>query len=581
MPLTIQQEMIRYLKRIKHQLDAYIPNHPGNLDPSTVGSTELLCPADNAHDRERIAEMMHQGVIFQHFSQDERECVLERLSRVNGRILSLRTFVSDTILLDTWSKALRHILPRLNVDADIESLFRERFNWDNDVLQIETTEGKYISYSAAHLDAEARFRLCYNQLWMWSGRNFSRITDKAPKKDARSKKPSTDPNEAAPYMLAAHAWRIGFASIEIDACAALNPHAELTHGFLNRVSILRGSNFQTDESVCRLEPLILSLLEDLGDASAEPDDSDYVTKTVDVPRANRCGIPLGSMLEVYQKRLYLPLLCSEPGSQNDQQADSLYVVRDVFKCFFGCIEADVRSLFTHGALALTRSPAIVRPIITARQGRYISPSQLITSRIGRISQTSSVRSESIGVAGSEERALVRGRTTGHDSATSGGDILSYYYGLNSQTLGSSDYGELDHGMRQSWFFAHDTENVASLDFTFDKIVFLLPEGLIFRIDQSRLSPISQMAKNNHAFLISKHGSPKYVGFGQVRECLLGNMPLIVAHKKGFQQTKLTESVLHDMESLFRKIESSLQSTSNGLTFTRSAWRRLLGSIFGR
>jgi hypothetical protein len=56
--------MIWYLRRIKHQLDAYIPNHSSNMDPSTVGDTELLCPADNVHDREKIAKMMRRGLIF-------------------------------------------------------------------------------------------------------------------------------------------------------------------------------------------------------------------------------------------------------------------------------------------------------------------------------------------------------------------------------------------------------------------------------------------------------------------------------------------------------------------------------------
>jgi hypothetical protein len=571
--------MTRYLNRIKHQLDAYIPNHPGNLDPSTIENTELLCP-NNVHDREKIAHMMRRGQIFQHFSQAERDRILERMSLINGRILSLHTFVLDTILLDTCSKALRHILPKLSVEADIEHLFRKQFDWNNDVLHVETMERKYMDCSASHLDAETRFRLCYIQLWMWSARDFPIITNRAPKKDARSRKSSIEPNEAAAYMLAAHARRIGFDSIEINAGAALDPYAELIHGYLKKLSMLRGSKLWIDQPVRRLEPLILSLIRGLEDAPAAPDDDEYVPQ--DVPHANRCGIPLSSMLKVYQARLFLPLLGSRPDSPMDQQVDALYIVRDIFECFFGCMEADIDSLFSRRAMVPARSPTIMRQAVPARQGRYISPSQFPNSRIGHISQTSSVYSESGGRPRSAGQAVLHDRPHGDGEAPQSaptGDVASYYFGSITPTLSSEGNG-LERGRRRSWFAVRAIDDIPSLDLGSDKIVFLLPDGLIHRIDETHFSPISQMAKSGHAFLISEDGCPRYVSFREVQEHVLGNMPLIFAHQKGDQPATATDSVLQDMEALANRMASHPQTTFNTLTFTRSVWKSLLDSIFG-
>lgn len=609
--------------RIHGQLTGLGLDHPEDLDTETIRMIETLAPSVDTQDHIALLQLSHEGQLFRFFGASERKALVHRLLHTQGRILSLRTFVADTIQLETWAKTLKCILPaRLDVEADIESLFRDRFRPNNEHIHIEIKQGIFETFHLnPELEDDQEFRVAYIQLWMWAGRHFSMVTGRAPKKDVGHLKPRVEDNEASVHMLATLADRVGFAAPEIAAALVNDPHQLLTRGFLRRLSTFWGQDFQTNDEVRRLEPQILTLLASCCGPAIQARDIERRNSTqISYGSGMRCGPPSESMLRIYQQCLYAPLLASKADSEAEFGCDPIFLIRDIFKCFFGRIDLVLERLArvprghhsdiafqTRGSVCPTqastlesisssgsetsvaelmhRNAVLIQPITQmsrASQGPGSQPSSRASSRELSETATRSIASFATGASPLRLQATTGSLDSQAASASSPiqpmlteslhiptTSVAEHEDHPTDQTREPRSFGAID------WFPIRNSEAFATNTLTNAiGVVILLPQGLVHRIQANDLQLLKNLVENQHALVSLSTTWPQYRSYDYVIDELrntTGRKHVLLAHRKGQQHMVMAETVFEDLKAL---LESSINSTTTIPTSTQMlSWLR--------
>ncbi|EAS29514.3 uncharacterized protein CIMG_08260 [Coccidioides immitis RS] len=119
------------------------------LDHNTVFHLETLAPRHATRDAGKIRELMQGGRIFSMVRHDEdRRVILEQLLATDGRILSFKTFLQDTLYLEPCAKALRRLLPS-KPPGSLREAFFGSYTGVNQVpgeIRVQTRESGMVVY---------------------------------------------------------------------------------------------------------------------------------------------------------------------------------------------------------------------------------------------------------------------------------------------------------------------------------------------------------------------------------------------------------------------------------------------------
>jgi hypothetical protein len=103
------------------------PHAAALLDSKTVHSLELMAPIHSTRDKSTITAAIEAGELFPNVrDRVVRASILDRILRVQGRILSLFSFFKDTKYLEPCATIMKELLPK-RVNYSVERAFRKRF----------------------------------------------------------------------------------------------------------------------------------------------------------------------------------------------------------------------------------------------------------------------------------------------------------------------------------------------------------------------------------------------------------------------------------------------------------------------
>ncbi|QVM10723.1 hypothetical protein D8B26_005376 [Coccidioides posadasii str. Silveira] len=205
------------------------------LDHNTVFHLETLAPRHATRDAGKIRELMQGGRIFSMVRHDEdRRVILEQLLATDGRILSFKTFLQDTLYLEPCAKALRRLLPS-KPPGSLREAFFGSYTGVNQVpgeIRVQTRESGMVVYHGTQ--ATSRM-LGYAQLVLAVMRDFPLMTHVAPRQASGKGKPIIEGcSEEYWYQLATLAFELGFDTTEIRNLRSGNPLENLARAFIRR-----------------------------------------------------------------------------------------------------------------------------------------------------------------------------------------------------------------------------------------------------------------------------------------------------------------------------------------------------------
>lgn len=239
--------LCRYLDRISRQWLQAMGSRGHLLDSHTVSLLEGRIPSLPS-DKEYIKSLFDSGKMFPLATRAEKRVIYNGLLKVNDRLLSLRTLVKDTLLLEKPAKAICNLYPRSKESHEKEM----RHHWlaaqsDKPGLVIEISEGEFDLMP----NLPPSFSICQAQLWLFSIRHFSRKSQE-PRNINQNFGWSAETLSLVKLAILAH--RLGFVSKEIDNLRSRTTGLSMgvTAGF---VASLRDENYgavtdKSKESLC-------------------------------------------------------------------------------------------------------------------------------------------------------------------------------------------------------------------------------------------------------------------------------------------------------------------------------------------
>ena len=135
------------------------------LDPQTVDTLKLLAPKFSTSDAAKVRFAMDAGELFPHVEDPQlRASILGGVLQIEGRILSLSTFIEDTKYLEPCVSIMRSLLPKYPMS--LEKAFRDIFTADESAITI-TLELEEDSWTTIRTNLPEAFQYAFKQLWLF------------------------------------------------------------------------------------------------------------------------------------------------------------------------------------------------------------------------------------------------------------------------------------------------------------------------------------------------------------------------------------------------------------------------------
>ncbi|KAJ6024790.1 hypothetical protein N7540_005587 [Penicillium herquei] len=200
------EEINRYLGFILSQWSSIIDGFlPEVVDYETVNELETLMPGLSLNDRAIIQDKLQKGTIFKKLNGEDRLCVLDRLVKINGRILSFHTFTRDFIFFEACMIALKTLLPK-NFGGTMLEGFQGAHLQDLSGFNIQVSEDRFENRGLNVEDAV----ICYEQLFLAVMRDFPSLTSLKPYQDDQTQEKESAISLERSINLAAIAVKLGF-----------------------------------------------------------------------------------------------------------------------------------------------------------------------------------------------------------------------------------------------------------------------------------------------------------------------------------------------------------------------------------
>lgn len=331
--------MVRYLTNI-HRIWTFILldniEMGPLLDATTVAAIETLQPKLSLADAAVVRKLMSSHKIFPYILDGStRGRILSRLQTLNEPILSLRTFLEDTKLLEVATKPLKRLLGSKQKEGLVHC-FRAAHTGTQISITDETSPSSPRRVSSS-IFAEDRPYICYLRLVLFCMRYFYGLTGIAPRKE-RGQSLADIPTENASFVytkLAYLAQRLGF-STPIMAEMSLPQAEEL-------------ASMEFLEELCPSDRMNLSALDrseiarDISsrvqraqhESREESIPPNFTTNLIELRKDHRMGRPFANSYRHDRKHLFLSKIY---GSYNPPRAEyltTLAVLRYTFIAFFG------------------------------------------------------------------------------------------------------------------------------------------------------------------------------------------------------------------------------------------------------
>ncbi|PVH95424.1 hypothetical protein DM02DRAFT_690214, partial [Periconia macrospinosa] len=320
--LKCDEEMVRYLKYIKHIWDRILGNT--ELDGSvvnklTVEKLELLCPKYSQLDRKTISQLMKDNVLFPSVRDAEvRRMLFANICSLPTLIPSLRTFFETLKYLEPICEIMKQLLGKKTKDTIRKSLFGSFRLPERMIVQV--MENNYMELKVLPSKKEAA-KLAYIQLWAFCARHFNTLTSCTPRKESDRKKPSIQgPNPVLRQRLAKFAYDLGFRNSALEQLMEDDSIQQLTRAYLEKANPPCAAI--TDENIQAV--INTSYVEQT------TEESETFDEELDVYR--RCGRPYERDLADDRHHLFCTKIFT---ASSAERVNLLFVRQDLFKILFG------------------------------------------------------------------------------------------------------------------------------------------------------------------------------------------------------------------------------------------------------
>ncbi|KAH0563187.1 hypothetical protein GP486_002246 [Trichoglossum hirsutum] len=288
----IDEEALKYLKFIRDDWTDIVGKQGlGRVDPKTVKAVQMRAPGVFKEDRNALEYRIHNGEIFSHFANEEREKIWDKLCALDHLVPSLYTFFRDLEYLRTCADSVKLLLdlsPRNTIYTAMKDIYCDK----DQIPGTYVTQDTESTYSLRIGRREDRLYLGYRQIWIFAMRNYHQMPRRRKKKNVLMKA-TCEVNEMTLRRFGILANRLGFQSDKIS---------ELIRRQLNKATTLN------------------------------PEDDAQVLVSDSSPKSpRRCGFPYAHDHLKDEGRLFIDQLHHE----DKGEVATFFVRKSIYSAFFG------------------------------------------------------------------------------------------------------------------------------------------------------------------------------------------------------------------------------------------------------
>lgn len=323
------------------------------LNVETVHHLQLLAPKYSREDYERIVDDMQNGRLFPAIQDaTQRAEIQTRLLSIQGRILSLYTFLEDTKYLEPCAQILRCYLhkSRTSTREGFRQIYRSA-----ETVAIQVAEHTTLSISVSD---DVGFEIAYRQIWLFAMRHFPEMTATNPRKDAHKPTPVVELRQDLYTQLARLARDSGFDIPESNTSQQRETLAQMIYKLINRVR--PHDLYETDQSMLDSHIQEISrIVESIPPRDTITGRPSLTSHIRGEPLSHRCGRPFERSHRLDCDYLFLQNICNTTRVESDAHISSFAIKRDIFLSFFtpsSAVTNTCESLLqdSHTASALNR-----------------------------------------------------------------------------------------------------------------------------------------------------------------------------------------------------------------------------------
>lgn len=291
-------------------------------------------PHLSLHDKAIIQDRMRRRKIFRQLESDEdRILVLDRITKVSGRVLSFYTFTRDFIYFEACMISLKSLQPEGYRGTMFEGFSEYYIRDQTDSYNVQVSEDIFEPREGDGYGMD----ICYRQLFLAVMRDFPSLTSLRPYQDDKKGKAKTSgvPLERL-ISLAQLAIKLGFKSDEIMALhtqAAASRYQIAAEEFLNQLQPLDRYHIdiETNMSVAQ------NVSDSISNTSAiriPMEEAELSTDLEKLPKKFRCSRPSYKRYLSDRQLLFLRNIYQREVVPRSY-ATSFAIQRDIFLSFFG------------------------------------------------------------------------------------------------------------------------------------------------------------------------------------------------------------------------------------------------------
>jgi len=306
---------------------------PELLDPDTVNELETLMPRLSLHDRAVIQDKMRRRKIFRQLESDEdRTQILDRITKVSGRVLSFYTFTRDFIYFEACMIALKGLQPEGYGGTMFEGFLECYMPDQTGSYNAQVAED---IFERRHEDGDS-MGICYRQLFLAVMCDFPSLTSLRPYQDNKKEKAKSSGVESERLINLAHlAVKLGFKNKEIMTLytqAGANRYRIVTEEFLSQLQPLDRYNIDTETNMSVAQ----NVSDRISNASAirMSIEAQLTTDLEKLPKKFRCSRPSYKRYLSDRQLLFLGNIYQQEAVPRSY-ATSFAMQRDIFLSFFG------------------------------------------------------------------------------------------------------------------------------------------------------------------------------------------------------------------------------------------------------
>ncbi|KAJ5882276.1 uncharacterized protein N7529_000948 [Penicillium soppii] len=306
---------------------------PELLDTDTVKEVETLMPQLSLHDRAIIQDKIWRRKIFRQLESDEdRAQILDRITRVSGRVLSFYTFTRDFIYFEACMVTLKSLQPE-GYGGSMLGGFSECYTRDQaGSYNVQVAEDRF----ERHDEHEDSMNICYRQLFLATMRDFPTLTNLRPYQDDKKGKVKPSGVESERLInLAQLAVKLGFKNEQIltlHTQAAVDRYRIVTQEFLNQLQPLDRYHVDTETNISIARNVSDRISNSAIQMSVE--EAKLTTDLENLPKKFRCSRPSYKRYLSDRQLLFLGNIYQQEMIPRSY-ATSFAIQRDIFLSFFG------------------------------------------------------------------------------------------------------------------------------------------------------------------------------------------------------------------------------------------------------